>query len=73
GGKCGVAYSFCDAEEKPLLRAIEKKIQQTLPIVSAKRFWNDFVPMEQPQPHKPFHRHHKHHCKRKPAKRSPIA
>lgn len=73
-GKCGVAYSFCDAEEKPLLRAIEKKIQQTLPIVSVKRFWNDFVPMEQPQaPHKPFHRHHKHHCKRKPAKRSPIA
>ena len=30
-GAAGIAISFCDAEEKPLLRDIEKLIRKTLP------------------------------------------
>ena len=46
-GKSGIAYSFCDSSEKALLRAIEKKLGERIPILSAKRFWEDFVPQEE--------------------------
>ncbi len=49
-GKSGVAFSFCDNTEKRLLRAIEKKMQKRIPIVSVKRFWEDFVPQEETKP-----------------------
>lgn len=45
-GCAGEAYSFCDVSEKPLLRAIEKKIQERIPVVSARKFWPDFEPKE---------------------------
>ena len=48
-GKSGIAYSFCDGSEKHLLRAIEKKLGERIPIISAKRFWEDFVPQEEPK------------------------
>ena len=51
-GKAGVTFSFCDALEKRLLRAIEKKMQQRIPSLSAKNFWEDFVPIEAPKQEK---------------------
>lgn len=48
-GKSGVAFSFCDGSEKRLLRAIEKEIGERIPVVSVKRFWEDFVPQEEPK------------------------
>lgn len=48
-GKSGIAYSFCDGSEKHLLRAIEKKLGERIPIISAKRFWEDFIPQEEPK------------------------
>ena len=48
-GKTGVTFSFCDALEKRLLRAIEKKMQDRIPVLSAKEFWEDFVPVEVPK------------------------
>ncbi len=33
-GKGGTAISFCDVNEKPLLKAIERTIHQTIPVVS---------------------------------------
>ena len=48
-GKAGVTFSFCDALEKRLLRAIEKKMQERIPVLSAKQFWEDFVPAETPK------------------------
>lgn len=51
-GKVGVTFSFCDAVEKRLLRAIEKKMQERIPVLSAKQFWEDFVPAEEPKKEK---------------------
>lgn len=48
-GKAGVTFSFCDVVEKRLLRAIEKKMQDRIPVLSAKTFWEDFVPVETPK------------------------
>lgn len=48
-GKSGIAFSFCDSSEKRLLRAIEAKMGERIPIISAKRFWEDFVPQEEPK------------------------
>lgn len=33
GGLGGVAISFCDTEEKPLLKDIEKLIEKSIPVV----------------------------------------
>lgn len=68
-GKAGVTFSFCDALEKRLLRAIEKKMQERIPVLSAKQFWEDFVPVETPkrEPSKQEKRHfYKSKHKRKP-------
>lgn len=51
-GNSGTAFSFCDVYEKRLLRAIEKKLQERIPVISAKRFWPDFQPEESKQPAK---------------------
>ena len=51
-GKAGITFSFCDALEKRLLRAIEKKMQERIPVLSAKQFWEDFVPAEAPKKEK---------------------
>ena len=48
-GKIGVTFSFCDVLEKQLLRAIEKKKQSRIPVLSAKEFWEDFVPIKAPK------------------------
>ena len=51
-GKTGVAFSFCDASEKKLLRAIERKLQQPIPVDSVKTVWSEFVPVEMPKKEK---------------------
>ncbi len=43
-GQKGTALSFCDISEKPLLKAIEKKMQERIPTLSVKHFWHDFIP-----------------------------
>ncbi len=45
-GHTGSAFSFCDADEKPLLRNIERCIQQKIPVTSAKVFWPEFEPIK---------------------------
>ena len=71
-GKSGVAFSFCDGAEKRLLRAIEKEIGERIPVVSVKRFWEDFVPQEESkQAHKtPKRRFYTQKGKQKHAKSS---
>ncbi len=46
-GKGGIAFSFCDALEKRLLRNIERKIQLQIPVISARKFWADFEPQKE--------------------------
>lgn len=41
-GASGLALSFCDPEERPLLKSIERLIQQPIPI------WNDFAHADVP-------------------------
>jgi ATP-dependent RNA helicase RhlE len=49
-GANGVAYSFCDAEEKPLLKDIEKLIGKKLPVIDDHRFpMMDFNPAPKPK------------------------
>ncbi|MBS1511363.1 MAG: DEAD/DEAH box helicase [Bacteroidetes bacterium] len=74
-GNSGVAYSFCDADEKTELRDIQKLIGKTIPVISEHPF--PLAPDALPQPKpaaKPHQRPH-HHGKRfnrsgKPAKRN---
>ena len=47
-GQKGVAFSFCDPSEKPLLKAIERQLQERIPVVSARQFWPDFVAAKAP-------------------------
>ena len=49
-GQKGVAFSFCDPSEKPLLKAIERQLQERIPVVSARQFWPDFVAAKAPSP-----------------------
>jgi len=52
-GQKGVAFSFCDPSEKSLLKAIERQLQERIPVVSARQFWADFVAAKAPaQPSK---------------------
>lgn len=49
-GANGVAYSFCDAEEKPLLKDIEKLIGKKLPVIEDHNFpMKDFNPAPKPK------------------------
>jgi ATP-dependent RNA helicase RhlE len=49
-GANGVAYSFCDAEEKPLLKDIEKLIGKKLPVIEDHAFpMKDFNPIPKPK------------------------
>lgn len=49
-GASGIAYSFCDAEEKPYLKDIEKTIGKKIPIVSDHPFpLVDFNPAPKPK------------------------
>ena len=56
----GIALSFCDAEEKPYLRDIQKLIDQEIPVVDGHPFPDNGVedtPISQPkQPQKPQHK-----------------
>jgi ATP-dependent RNA helicase RhlE len=56
----GIALSFCDAEEKPYLRDIQKLIDQEIPVVEGHPFPDDGVddtPKSQPkQQHRPQHK-----------------
>lgn len=47
-GQKGVAFSFCDPSEKPLLKAIERQLQERIPVLSARQFWPDFVAAKTP-------------------------
>ncbi len=49
-GQKGLAFSFCDPSEKPLLKAIERQLQERIPVVSARQFWPDFVAAKAPNP-----------------------
>ncbi|MDR0756012.1 MAG: DEAD/DEAH box helicase [Puniceicoccales bacterium] len=51
-GNRGCAFSFCDSEEKSLLKHIEKCIQKEIPVTSAKVFWPDFEPIRVPESEK---------------------
>ncbi len=54
-GSSGVAFSFCDVDEKPYLRDIQKLIKQRIPVIEDHPFLNDEVeePQKKPsQPHK---------------------
>ncbi|GAB3012451.1 DEAD/DEAH box helicase [Niabella terrae] len=44
-GADGVAISFCDAEERPYLRDIQKLIRKTIPVVEGHAFEAPLVPM----------------------------
>ena len=46
----GIAISFCDPSEKPLLKAIERQLQERIPVLSARQFWPDFVATKAPSP-----------------------
>jgi len=48
-GQKGIAFSFCDASEKSLLKAIERQLQERIPVVSARQFWPDFVAAKAPK------------------------
>lgn len=47
-GQNGIAFSFCDPSEKPLLKAIERQLLERIPVLSARQFWPDFVPAKTP-------------------------
>lgn len=42
----GVALSFCDAEEKPYLKDIQKLIKQTIPVISDHPYIDDGTPSQ---------------------------
>lgn len=63
-GQNGVAFSFCDPSEKSLLKAIERQLQERIPVVSARQFWPDFVAAKVPkQPQKKSKRNLRSHKK----------
>ncbi len=51
----GIALSFCDAEERPYLRDIEKLIKQEVPRITEHPFVDDTKEPEQPQRAKKSH------------------
>ena len=53
-GAAGVAISFCDAEEAPFLRAIEKLIRMSIPATSRR---STSRPAQHPVPHRPQIKH----------------
>ena len=53
-GADGVAISFCDADEAPFLRAIEKLIRMSIPATSRR---TTSRPAQHPTPHRPQVRH----------------
>lgn len=53
-GASGIAYSFCDVDERPYLKDIEKLIRQRIPVVEDHPFVSDMPdPEPTPQPEKP--------------------
>ena len=42
-GKSGIAYSFCDADERDYLRAIEKVTKQIIPVITNHQWHNEFA------------------------------
>jgi len=53
----GVAISFCDQEERPYLKDIQKLIKQQIPVIEAHPFKVD-MPLEKPQEKKKEHSSH---------------
>jgi len=49
-GASGIARSFCEAEERPYLRDIQKLINQTIPVVNDHPFPEEGGPVEMPTP-----------------------
>lgn len=43
-GMSGIAISFCDKEERPFLKDIEKLIRQNIPVIAEHPFLNDKAP-----------------------------
>ncbi len=58
-GSSGIAISFCDVEEKPYLRDIQRLIKQRIPVVTDHPFLNDEVEEPQKKPQQP-HNERKH-------------
>jgi ATP-dependent RNA helicase RhlE len=50
-GAPGIAISFCDASERPHLRAIEKLIKQPLSVVGAQPDMSVETPVKKAKPH----------------------
>jgi ATP-dependent RNA helicase RhlE len=82
-GASGAAVSFCDRDEVPNLKAIEKLIRQTIPVkkdhpqyvtpVNPQKHANDESRNEQPRtPHAPRHEQ-RHHEQRHEQRRQPQA
>jgi ATP-dependent RNA helicase RhlE len=49
----GLAISFCDSEERPLLRAIQKLIHQQIPVVADHPFLKDPIEEKPNNPNQP--------------------
>lgn len=45
-GMSGIAISFCDKEERPFLKDIEKLIRQNIPVIAEHPFLNDKAPAQ---------------------------
>ena len=58
-GSSGIALSFCDVEEKPYLRDIQKLINQRIPIINDHPFINDTAEDTQKKPAQP-HKERRH-------------
>jgi ATP-dependent RNA helicase RhlE len=66
----GIAISFCDTEEKPYLRDIQKLIKQQIPVIAEHPFLNDKVEDGKKKNQQEQEQKNKHHyrSKRRPAK-----
>jgi ATP-dependent RNA helicase RhlE len=66
-GRDGIALSFCDASEKPLLRDVEKLTRKSLTVVNDHAFHGSATRPAQVQPHahvaKPHHQRPKRHSR----------
>lgn len=69
-GLSGVAFSFCDVDEKPYLRDIQKLIKQRIPVIDDHPFLDDEVEEQKKKPQQEHERKNKQHyrSKRRPAR-----
>jgi ATP-dependent RNA helicase RhlE len=57
-GASGIAFSFCDMEEKEFLRDIQKLIGTTVPVVTEQPYAMSDTSTYKSLPQKPVQRHH---------------